>query len=122
MNDNMTESILTSVKKMMGIAEEYDHFDADLIMHINSVFFILHQLGLGLSLFKIESADEEWDDFIVLNPGINIEAVKTYMYERVRLIFDPPTNSSLLNAYKEDIKEFEWRLQIETETDSFRKE
>jgi len=121
MDENMTESILTSIKKMLGITEEYEHFDADLIIHINSAFFILHQLGLGDELFKITSSDEMWEDFIEPLHGINLEGVKTYIYERVRLVFDPPTNSSLFNAYKEDIKEFEWRLQIEMETEKFRK-
>lgn len=118
----MTESILTSIKKMLGIAEEYKHFDADIIIHINSAFFVLHQIGLGDERFKISSEEEQWSNFIEPLKGINLEGIKTYIYERVRLVFDPPTNSSLFNAYKEDIKEFEWRLQIEMETDLFGKE
>lgn len=106
------ESILTSIKKMLGIAEEYTQFDADIIMHINSVFTTLTQLGVGPSEgFYIEDKDSEWMEFC---SDINkIQAVKTYIYLKVRLVFDPSSlGSSTLAAYERQIQELEWRLNV----------
>lgn len=106
----MEESILTSVKKMLGIAKEYEHFDSDLIMHINSVLMILSQLGIGpVEGFLIEDETASWSDFIP--EGKNLELVKSYMFLKVRLLFDPPLSSSVLEAMNRMINEFEWRLQ-----------
>lgn len=103
------DSILTSVKKMLGIAEEYTHFDADLIMHINSVFMILTQLGVGPSEgFFIEDDIATWDEFIQDKKDIN--AVKSYVGLKVRLLFDPPTASSQMENTNKLINELEWRL------------
>lgn len=107
-------SILTSIKKLLGITEEYDVFDNDLIMHINSVFFILYQLGVGRdpsTPFTISGAADEWTDFIDAN---QVDLVKSYIYLKVRLLFDPPQNSSLLQAIKDQIAEFEWRGVVST--------
>lgn len=105
------ESILTSVKKMLGITEEYDHFDADLIMHINSVFMVLTQIGVGPAEgFAIRGKDEVWSEFGTKEP--RLELVKSYMYLKVRLLFDPPLNASLLDALNRQIGEFEWRLSV----------
>ena len=109
------ESILISVKKMLGIAEEYDHFDPDIIMHINSVFMVLTQLGVGPPEgFMIEGEDALWSDYI----GDNrlIESVKTYVAMRVRLIFDPPQSSAVIESMNRIISELEWRLNISVET------
>lgn len=109
------DSILTSVKKLLGIAEDYTHFDADIIMHINSVFMILTQLGVGPEKgFTIKDASSTWDEFIP--EGSNIESVKTYVYQKVRLIFDPPASSSVMEAMNRSISEFEWRLNIVAES------
>ena len=106
----MEESILTSVKKMLGIAKEYEHFDSDLIMHINSVLMILSQLGIGpVEGFLIEDESASWSDFIP--EGKNLELVKSYVFLKVRLLFDPPLSSSVLEAMNRMINEFEWRLQ-----------
>lgn len=103
------DSILTSVKKMLGIAEEYTHFDADLIMHINSVFMILTQLGVGPSEgFSIEDDIATWDEFIQGKKDIN--AVKSYVGLKVRLLFDPPTSSAQMENTNKLINELEWRL------------
>lgn len=103
------DSILTSVKKMLGIAEEYTHFDADLIMHINSVFMILAQLGVGPSEgFFIEDDTATWDEFIQDKKEIN--SVKSYVGLKVRLLFDPPTSSSQIENTNKLINELEWRL------------
>lgn len=109
------ESILTSIKKMLGIAEDYEHFDSDLIMHINTVFLTLSQLGIGSSKsFMIEDKSATWNDFISDND--NLEAVKTYIYLRVRLIFDPPLSSVVIECMNREIKELEFRLNIEAES------
>ena len=111
------ESILTSIKKMLGIAEEYKQFDVDIIMHINSVFTTLTQLGVGPSEgFYIENETNEWTDFM---PDLTkLAAVKSYMYLKVRLLFDPSSlGSATLAAYERQIQEFEWRLNVMAETD-----
>lgn len=113
------DSILTSIKKLLGIAEEYEHFDADLIMHINSVFFTLTQIGVGPSEgFSITDEEDIWSDF--LPEDQNLEAVKTYVYQRVRLMFDPPSSSALIEALNKQIAEYEWRLNVAAE--SYKKE
>ena len=109
------ESILTSIKKLLGIAEEYEHFDADLIMHINSVFSILTQLGVGPSEgFMIEDATATWNDFIP--DGLVLQAVKSYIYLKVKLLFDPPTSSAVIESANRMINEFEWRLNVAAES------
>lgn len=105
------ESILTSIKKMLGIAEEYTHFDADLIMHINSVFTILTQIGVGPSEgFSIEDDTDVWTDFIQDNK--RLESVKSYTYMKVKLLFDPPLSSSVIESMNRIISELEWRIQV----------
>lgn len=107
------DSILTSVKKLLGIQEKYTNFDADIIMHINTVFAALNQLGVGPELgFMIESNTETWDKYIT---NYNINMVKSYMYLRVRLLFDPPTSSVLMESMNRSIAELEWRLNVEVD-------
>lgn len=109
------ESILTSIKKMLGLAEDYKQFDADIIIHINSVFTTLTQLGVGPSTgFYIEDNIAEWTDFI---PDMSkLHAVKTYVYLKVRILFDPTSlGSATLAAYERQIQELEWRLNVITE-------
>lgn len=108
------ESILTSVKKMLGIDDTYEYFDADIIMHINSVFMILNQLGVGPeSPFGIEDDTSEWQDF---SEDIGfIQLVKTYMFMKVKLMFDPPQSSSAVEALNRQISEFEWRLNVQVD-------
>lgn len=105
------ESILTSIKKMLGITEEYEHFDVDLIMHINSVLSILTQLGVGPSEgFSIKDKNTTWDEF--LSDSKKLELVKSYVYLKVRLIFDPPLSSSVTEAINRTISELEWRILV----------
>lgn len=105
------DSILTSIKKMLGITEEYEHFDQDIIMHINTVFMILNQLGVGPSeCFSIHDKNAIWSDFV--SDMNKIEAVKSYMYLKVKLLFDPPLSSSVVESIKNQINELEWRLNI----------
>lgn len=113
------ESILTSIKKLLGISEEYTHFDADIIMHINSVLMTLTQLGVGPSSgFYIEDDTTLWTE---LTPDLTkLQAVKTYVYLKVRLLFDPSSlGSSTLAAYERQIQELEWRLNVGVETEVF---
>lgn len=110
------ESILTSIKKLLGIAEEYTHFDNDIIMHINSAFTTLTQLGVGPSEgFYIEDESTYWSDFI--EDMTKVQAVKTYIYLKVKLVFDPGSvGSSTLAAYERQISELEWRLNMIAES------
>ena len=109
------ESILTSIKKLLGIEEDYVHFDADIIMHINSVLSILTQLGIGPSEgYSIKDANATWDEFIT-NPA-KLELVKSYVYLKVRLMFDPPSSSSAIESMKQLISELEFRIIVAVET------
>ena len=104
------ESILTSVKKVLGVTEEYEHFDEDIIMHINSVFSTLHQLGVGPENgFTISDESAMWSDYIT-DPKLSF--IKTYMCLKVRLAFDPPQNYNLIEAIKAQINELEWRINV----------
>lgn len=110
----MNDSILTSIKKLLGITEEYEHFDQDIIIHINSVFMILNQLGVGPSNgFSITDKTAVWSDFI--SEGANLESVKSYIYLKVRLLFDPPTTSAVMESMNRMISELEFRLNVSAE-------
>lgn len=105
------DSILKTIKKFLGISDEETHFDTDLIIHINSVFSILNQLGVGPSKsFQIQDEKETWDQFIEDDTDFN--DVKTYMYLKVKLLFDPPASSSVMSAMERQISELEWRLNV----------
>lgn len=109
------ESILTSIKKLLGISEEYTHFDDDLIMHINSVLIILTQMGIGPPEgYTISDDENAWDEFI--SNKTYFEPVRTYIYLKVKQVFDPPLSSAVMEAMNNMIKELEWRLYIAAET------
>ncbi len=109
------ESILTSIKKLLGITEEYTQFDTDIVIHINSVFMILNQLGVGPSDgFTITDSSANWSDFIS-EDSKNFEAVKSYVYLKVKLLFDPPLSSAVMESMKQMINEYEWRLNVSAE-------
>lgn len=104
-------SILDTTKKILGLDADYDAFDLDIITHINSTFAQLAQLGVGPDEgFEIEDSGKLWSEFIDDNKLLNF--VKTYMYLKVRMFFDPPTTSFNLTAKQEQIKELEWRLNV----------
>lgn len=108
------ESILTSIKKLLGITEEYEHFDVDIIMHINSVFMILTQLGVGPAEgFSIKDKTTTWDEFV---PENQLESVKSYVYMKVKLLFDPPLSSAVIECTNRQISELEWRLNVAVES------
>lgn len=107
----MATSILTDTKKVLGIADDYTAFDVDILMHINSVFVILNQLGIGpTDGYSIEDKDATWDAF--LGSDLNLNTVKSYMFLRVKLLFDPPATSFLGDALDKQRQELEWRLNI----------
>ena len=113
MNDeeDISDSILLSVKKMLGIPPDYEQFDPEIIIHINSVFSILTQLGVGSDEgFSIKDSTASWSDYIP--EGKAVEDIKTYMYLKVRLIFDPPQSSAAIDAMKQLASEFEWRINV----------
>ena len=110
------DSILTSIKKLLGITAEYKQFDPDLIIHINSVFLILKQLGIGPEQgFSISGEYETWDQFLP-EGSTNLEAVKSFMHIKVKLLFDPPTSSAVMEAMNRIASEYEWRLNVEAES------
>lgn len=112
----ITESVLTSIKKLLGIDANYTHFDSDLIMHINSVFSILTQMGVGpADGFSITGDGESWSDFISESHN-KFSFVKSYMYLKVKLFFDPPLSSAVIESINRQISELEWRLFVEADS------
>lgn len=110
----MTNSILESTKKVLGFEPEYKAYDLDIMMHINTVFTTLQQLGVGpVNGYMIESDQEEWSDF--LGNNLTLNSVKTYVYLRVKLVFDPPPTSFAIAAMEEQVKEQEWRISARRE-------
>lgn len=108
------ESILTSVKKLLGIAEEYTQFDTDIIIHINTIFMALQQMGIGpKDGFSITDENDIWTDF--MEDSILLNSVKTYMYLRVKLLFDPPLTSSTVDSFNKLISELEFRMNSKVE-------
>lgn len=108
------ESILTSVKKLLGIAEEYTQFDTDIIIHINTIFMALQQMGIGpKDGFSITDENDIWTDF--MEDSILLNSVKTYMYLRVKLLFDPPLTSSTVDSFNKLISELEFRMNSKAE-------
>lgn len=109
------ESILNSVKKLLGLEPDYTPFDTDLIMHINSVIMVLRQMGVGPSSgYSITGPEETWADYLGSDEPL-LEAVKSYIYLKVRTVFDPPSNSYVMDAIQKQISEYEWRLNVEVD-------
>lgn len=110
----MNESIFESIKHLLGPDASYDVFDQDILIHINTAISVLTQLGVGpASGFIVTGDDETWGDFI--GDDKTLQMVKTYIYMKVKMAFDPPANSSVLSAYQEACKEYEWRLNVEVD-------
>lgn len=109
------DSILDSVKKVLGIEADYTVFDVDILMHINSTFAVLTQLGVGSpSGYYILDSSPVWNDYLVADATLNM--VRSYMFIKVRLLFDPPGTSFHLNALEAQAKEYEWRLNVVRES------
>ena len=111
------DSILTSIKKLLGITDDYEHFDADIIIHINSVLMVLTQLGIGPAEgFAIEDKNAKWTDFVPDTSPFKMKAIQTYIYLRVRLLFDPPQSGTVIDMINNQIAEYEWRLNAIAES------
>lgn len=109
------ESILTSIKLLLGITEDYEAFDQQILSHINSVFMILTQLGVGPPEgFMIDSKVDTWNEFI--SDEKKMQLVKSYMYLKVKMLFDPPSSSAVIDSTNRMINEFEWRLNSQAES------
>lgn len=112
----MEESILKSIKKVVGVAPDYDVFNEDILFAINTTFSTLNQLGIGPEDgFLVEDETSTWSDYIGGNP--NYYPIKTYVQLKTRLLFDPPANSIIKGAIDEQLKEIEWRLNVRREND-----
>jgi len=113
----MEQSILKSTKKILGIAADYTVFDPDIVTHINTAFFNLTQLGVGpIGGFVIEDENAVWADFFADDAEADkLQSIKSYIYLKVRALFDPPTTSYLIEAVNNQITELEWRLNVARE-------
>lgn len=108
------ESILETIKKMLGMEAEYTHFDTDVKVNINTALMTLTQLGVGPTKgFYITSEADKWED--IITGEFDLEGIKSYIYLRVRLLFDPPTSAFVLNSMENQIKELEWRIRVNSE-------
>ena len=116
----MEQSILNTIKKMLGPDDSYDVFDTDIIIHINTALSILAQLGVGAKKgFRITGAEETWDNFIT-DGSVDLESVKSYIYMKVKMVFDPPSSSFVMKAMEDSCKELEWRLNVAVDPGDYR--
>lgn len=114
----MSESILDSVKKLIGTPVDDTSFDADIILHINSVFMVLNQLGIGpVNGYTITDKTPKWSDYVA--ETANLQGLKTYMVLRVKALFDPSSTSFTQDAFQRQVAEFEWRLVLQRESGDF---
>lgn len=112
----MEESILITIKKMIGVRVDDDAFDVSIISHINTTLMTLNQLGVGpAGGFSISGTEQTWAD--LLGDATDLETAKTYVYLNVKMLFDPPPSSTTAEAYNRKSAEYEWRLQIQSETE-----
>lgn len=112
----MEESIFESIKALLGSDSSYEAFDQDILIQINTAISILTQLGVGPHEgFVVTGPDETWDDFLG-ESNYPLHMVRTYVYMKVKIAFDPPVNPSVLTAYQETCKEYEWRMNVAAET------
>jgi hypothetical protein len=112
----MESSILKSTKKILGLADDYTAFDLDVVTHINEAFATLNQLGIGpVGGFRIEDATPEWDDFVYDGEETMLDMIKTYVYLKVGLLFDPPQIGYLIDLKTKQIEQLEYRLSVHRE-------
>lgn len=109
-------NVLEDVKKLIGFDADYNAFDTDLIININTTLSVLKQVGVKVQKYLSLESSDSWED--ILGEHSNIEMIKQYIYLSVKIIFDPPLNSAILSSYKEEIKNLEWRINFETEVPS----
>lgn len=113
--DKQTDSIFVSIKKMLGLEDDYTPFDSDILVYINSALMTLTQLGIGPKEgFIVSDYTATWSDF--LTNKTNLEAVKSYVYLSVKVLFDPPTSSFVMDAMQKQIEQIGWRLNVQAES------
>ena len=113
--DPNTDSILVSIKKMLGLDDDYTPFDTDVLIHINAAFMTLCQMGIGPKEgFTVTDDSQIWDDF--LTNKVMLGGVKTWVYLQVKMLFDPPANSFVMDAYKTQAEQILWRLNVQAES------
>lgn len=110
-----SDSILSTIKQMLGVTNDYTAFDISIIAYINSAFAILKQIGVGDGVFTINGYEETWEDFMSTENDANIADVVPYIYLKVRMLFDPPANGSIAQMFKDNASELEWRLNVEAD-------
>jgi len=111
------DSILDTIKKLLGIDASDTSFDTDIIVSINSAIFGLSQMGIGPNnTFMITSKDQTWSDYI--GSSIKLEGVKSYLYLKTKMVFDPPTNSTVVEAFNKSLQELEWRMMLAVESNN----
>jgi len=113
----MDESILNSIKKLLGLPPDYDNFDQDIVIHINTYLGVLNQMGVGVEGFVIDGPDATWGDFLA-GHSVSLHEVKTYVYLRVKMVFDPPSSSLVADAMKTNIDELGWRLNVKVDPEA----
>jgi len=113
----MEDSILKSTKKVLGLDEGYTHFDLDVLTHINTAFYTLHQMGIGPDEgFHVDDETATWSSYTLMaGSEPSIAGVRTYIYLKVRMLFDPPQTSFLIASMEKQIAEHEWRLNVSRE-------
>lgn len=109
----MDESILYTIKRMLGLEKDYDPFDTEIISYINSALFVLYQLGIGEKEFSISDSTALWSDYI--SDRTDLISVQTFVKLKTQLLFDPPSNSFAIEAINKQIDELTWRLCLEAE-------
>lgn len=107
------DSILLTIKSMLGLDETYKVFDKELIVYINTAINVLEQLGIGQDGFTVVSESDTWDSYVT--DLAKMESIKTYIYIRTKLLFDPPSNSTLSKSLEDTARELEWRLNVKVE-------
>lgn len=116
MSVQINDSILTSTKKLLGIAEEYEHFDLDIMIHINTFLSRLNQIGVGATNFRINDKTATWHDFLG-DDEVKFQQARNYVYIRTKLLFDPPQSGAANEAMKETMRELEWLLMVDADPD-----
>ena len=112
----MEDSILNSVKKYLGLQADYNVFDQDILMAINSAMMSLHQLGVGPAMgFAVNGETETWGSFLAEQPNVFVQGVRAFVYTKVRLLFDPPSTSFGIDALEKQMRELEWRLNVQVD-------
>lgn len=109
-----TDNILVSIKKLLGIDASYEPFNTDVIIHINTYLGVLNELGIGVEGYKVVDGSETWSAFLE-GSNVSMEEAKTYVYLRIRMVFDPPTSGIHTNAFEKQIEELGWRMIIKNE-------